>query len=258
MKNKALDIKRIFLSLITSILLYGITEAQDFNNLTKKQEQDLTKTKLKTHVMGLSTFNSFASYLYSIDLAFISTDNPEVAQTKLKSLPNPDLQISLRELFDEIGRQTSSKWSFDSEHRYWLFSKPLPFVIEIASGWKKEVRPGYLFFKPPSAPVGMDIYFAGKIDSSETEKDARIRIAKQYAERIIPNITEASMTEVELPNHNSLFLKTNIQSRGIIWRQWAFTEKGKCFVIVSAINENDDAVIFPDVELMVNSFLIIY
>jgi hypothetical protein len=247
----------MFVVVLPIIFLTGVLKAQDSLNLTKKQEKFLLKTTVKTHVMGLSTFNSFASYLYALDIAIIHTDNPEVGNTRLRSFPDPDRQISLRELFDEISKQTSSKWYYDEKHSYWLFSKPLPFEIELAQGWEKEIRQGYIFYKPPSAPVGMDIYFAGRVDSSETANDARIRIAEQFAKRIIPGITAATMKEVSLTHQNALFYKTEIQNKGIIWRQWAIVEKERCFVIVSAIKLNDEATIFPDVEKMVQSFQVI-
>jgi hypothetical protein len=100
----------------------------------------------------------------------------------------------------------------------------------------------------------MDIYFAGSVDSSEMSSDARIRIAKHFAEPITPGITEASMQEISLPHQNALFYMTEIQSKGIIWRQWANVEKDQCFVIISAVKSDDETNILPDVEKMVRSF----
>jgi len=141
--------------------------------------------------------------------------------------------------------------------RYWLFSKPLPYELVLAPEWKKEVREGYIYYKPSSAPVGMDIYFAGQVDSLETSKEALNRIAEQFAKPITPDISVDSMKQVTLPNHNALFYKTEIKDREMIWRQWAIVEEGMCFVIVSAIKISDEEIIFPDVEKMVDSFKII-
>ncbi len=249
--------EKLFFAILTVILLTGITNAQDSIQLTQKQYKFLSKRTVKTHVMGKSTFNSFASYLYALNIVTIHTDNPEVANTHLRSFTDPDRPISLRELFDEIAKQTTSKWSYDTIQGYWLFSKPLPFEIELAQGWKKEIRNGYIFFKPPTASVGMDIYFAGRIDSSETANDARKRIAEQYAKPIKPEINADSMQLVSLPHQNALFYTTEIKLKGILWRQWAIVEKEKCFVIVSAIKLEDNEKIYPDVELMVRSFKVL-
>ncbi len=257
MKNKYNNLKNILIGLVLIITLTITGKSQDTLELTKKQLRFLSNKTIKTHVMGLSTFNSFASYLYALDLANIYTDNPEVANTKLKSFPDPDREVTLMELFNEISKQTSSKWSFDKTHNCWLFSKPLPFEIDLAPGWGKEVRKGYIFYKPPSAPVGMDIYFAGSVDSFETTFEARNRVAILYAKHVMPNVILDSMFEVTLSNHKALFYKTVIKKNNIIWRQWAIVENNKCFVIESAIKINDEATVFPDVEKMVQSFKLI-
>ena len=245
---------RILIAGLCFFLFGGTLHAQDSLQLTKKQERFLSKNKIKTNMMGVSTFNSYASFLYATDVATIHTDNPLVGSSKLQSFPDPNRKVSLRELFDEIARQTSSKWSYEKEFGYWLFSRPLPYELEIAQGWEQEVREGYIFYKPPTAPVGMDIYFTGQVDSKESPKEARNRTAEQFAKAFVPEIVADSMIEVVLPNHNALFFETKIQKKDIIWRQWAIVEQGICFVIVSAIKLSDEASILPDVEKMVNSF----
>lgn len=239
------------------LLCIGVLSAQESLKLTKKQERFLSKQTIRTNVMGVSTFNSFASYLYAVKVAVIHTDNPLVGDVKLKSFPNPNLKVSPRELFNEIAMQTSSKWSYDKENGYWLFSRSLPYELVLATKWNQEVRDGYVFYKPQSAPVGMDIYFAGKIDSLETTSQALNRISEQFAKPIATEFTADSMYEVLLPNHNALFYKTEITGKETIWRQWAFVEDGMCFVIVSAIKFNDEATVLPDVEKMVESFKVI-
>jgi len=257
MDNIHKPLKRIFSSAFVMIFLTVITNAQDSTHLSEKQEKCLSKKTIKTNVLGQSTFNSFARYLYAINIASIETDNPEVSIKHLRSLPDANRSITIRELFDEIANQTSSTWSFDEKRNCYIFSKPLPFVFELARGWTKEIRNGYIFLKPPKAPAGLDIYFAGQIGSLETINDARIRIAKQYAEPITPGVTEASMQEDTFSSQKVLFYKTVIQSNKTIWRQWAIVANEQCFVLVSAIKPEDETIIFPDVEKMIQSFKVI-
>ncbi|MCZ4410770.1 hypothetical protein O3Q51_18280 [Cryomorphaceae bacterium 1068] len=256
--NKELICKiKVFAVSLWVLFFAGILNAQESSSFTKKQEKFLSKKTITTSMMGVGDFNAFSSYLYSVNIAIIHSDNPLVGATKLQSFPNPDLKVSPRELFDEIAKQTSSVWSYDHENQYWLFSKPLPYELDLAPEWIKEVRKGYIFYKPPTAPVGMDIYFAGHVDSSETSIQALRRISEEFAKPFDPEISADSMKEVKISNQTGLFYQTDIKEKNITWRQWAVVKNGYCYVIVSAIKREDESTILPDVERMVQSFKLI-
>lgn len=240
----------------TCMLLTGAAHAQDTLGLPRKQEKQLSKTKLRTRLMGTSTFSSYASFLYAANIATLHSESPEVNNTRLQPLPDPDKEITLRELLDEIARQTDSRWTYDATKDYWVFVRPCPFEVELAEGWKKEKGSGFIIYRPPTASVGMDIYYAGRVGDNETANEARTRIARTYAGRIRPGITEDSMQEISTARYKSLYYKT-MTKKGVMWRQWAIADQGKCFVIVSAIKPNDEPAVLPDVEKMVQSFRVV-
>ncbi len=225
--------------------------------MTKEQQNHfLNKRILGTGMMGMGKFSSFGSYLYAFGVARIHTNNPEVANTRLKSLPDPSYKPTMRELFNEIAKQTSSSCSYNAERRHWLFFRPLPFTIKIAEGWISQPQVGYMFYKPPTAPVGMDIMFAGSTESDESAKQARERLAIQYAKPFKSDVQLSEMKEVVVGAGKALFYTTETK-KGVIWRQWVIVTGNRCFVIVSAIKPEHENTILPDVKNMVQSFRIV-
>jgi hypothetical protein len=51
--------------------------------------------------------------------------------------------------------------------------------------------------------------------------------------------------------------KSKAPEKGRQWRQWAFVKNGQALLIVSAVGDETEAILIPDVEKMVSSFHII-
>jgi hypothetical protein len=159
-------------------------------------------------------------------------------------------------------RKTSTGFEVISERRDgFLFSEPsmaMPFEVDVARGWRAELRGGYVAYIPPQAPVGMDIYFGGEYSPQDPDLYKRVRDywAMLFAPNFDPNISTDDMKEISIADSDALFWEftNNKSGKSIHWRQWALMKDGHCFVIVSAIDRENEEVIWPDVEAMVNSF----
>ena len=165
-----------------------------------------------------------------------------------------------------MARQTSSTWTHDDERNYFVFTRAettSAFKIDIADEWKSEARGSYVWFGPPNQPVGMDVYLMGRYSSDEeSQRDelfARIRLAhaRLHARGFEQNMPEDKFQKVTVGDVEALFFEGRIprSDRQIIWRQWSFVmTDGNAYTIVSAIEQKNDATLWPQVQAMVKSF----
>ncbi|MCL1919574.1 MAG: hypothetical protein FWG50_00625 [Kiritimatiellaeota bacterium] len=229
----------------------------------KEQAAFLSK---RTGGSMLGSFNGFCSLLYAACEVAIHTESQEINATQLKSFIPAFYKPTWREMFDAIALQTQSEWRYDAARGYWVFAKPQKpqarYSIEVASEWEQDNQGACICYRPPVAPVGMDIYTMGAYSSDDPEgandlhKKVRDHFAVTFAKMFKEDVTPADMKEAAVNNYPALHFEINAQT-GIIWRQWVIVEAGKAFVIVSAIKPEHDAHIYPDVKKMMGSFKVL-
>ena len=146
-----------------------------------------------------------------------------------------------------------------------MFAKPAnrkPFTINLADKWLAEDRGIYNGYKPPTFPVGMDIYYYGVYSADDSKQEAalweKIRDAWAigFASKAKRDITIAEMQKVSVDGVEALYFETPGVRPGVIWRQWALVKNGKAFVIVSALPAKDKQLL-SNVEAMVESFRVV-
>ena len=239
----------------------GLVSSQQRRVLTVEQQKTLLAHRLPSGVIT-GTFAAYGSLLSAaLDLA-IHTDDKEVGNTELHS-PFPDFyKPTIKELLDTIALQTKSSWSYNAQTDYWVFAKPAaakPFSLTLADNWTFNDRGIYVSYKPPTFPVGMDIYYYGVYSSDEisqqelTWKRVRNSWATGFASRLKPGVTISEMKPVSVDGVESLYFESPTPRPGGMWRQWALVKNGHAFVIVSTLPA-DDKKLLADVESMVKSF----
>jgi len=239
----------------------GLVSSQQRRALTAEQQKTLLARRLPSGAIT-GTFATYGSFLFAgLDLA-IHTDDKEIGSTELHS-PFPDFyKPTIKELLDTIATQTESSWSYDSKTDYWVFAKPAatkPFSLTLAEGWTANDRGIYVGYKPPTFPVGMDIYYYGVYSSDDasqqepTWKRIRNSWATGFASRLKPGVTISEMKPVSVDGVESLYFESPTPRPGGMWRQWSLVKNGHAFVIVSTLPV-DDKKLLADVESMVKSF----
>lgn len=233
-------------------------------NLDEKQQAAFLAQRTSGAVSG--TFDSYCSTLYAFKNVAIHTESSRINQTTLHPASPKFYQPTWRELFDSIARQTKSTWKYDPARGYWVFSepqKPPTYKLQLAAGWQPEDRGIEVVYRPPIAPVGMDIYWMGAY-SADTAHDAaalseRVRneLAVLFARDFKKEITVKEMSIVAVGKADALYFQGFVPSSGITWRQWILVSKGQAFAIVSAIKPEQEKKLLPDVQAMVNSFEVI-
>jgi len=233
-------------------------------NLDEKQQAAFLAQRISGGMSG--TFDSVCSALYAFKNVAIHTESDHINQTTLHPASPKFYQPTWRELFDSIARQTKSTWKYDPARGYWVFSGPqkaLPYKLQLSEGWQPDDRGIEIVYRPPTAPVGMDIYWMGAY-SADTAKDAaplfervRDQLALLFARDLKKEITVKEMSVVQVGKANALYFQGVVPSTGITWRQWVLVSKGQAFAIVSAIKLDQEKKLLPDVQSMVNSFEVI-
>lgn len=235
--------------------------AQKRSPLSSAQQIEVLSRRLKSGVIS-GTFGSYGSMLYGILNIAIHTDDKHIGDTTLHS-PFPDFyKPTTRELFDAIALQTQSSWSYDSQTDYWVFAKPAkpkPFSITLTEKWIGDDRGVYISYKPPTYPVGMDIYYYGSYSADKREqeldlwKKIRNSWAIGFASRFKRDVTIDEMRNVTVDGVEALYFESPTPRPGVVWRQWALVKNGQAFVIVSSLPSNDEQ-LRSAVESMVKSF----
>jgi len=253
------------LSLLMSVLCLFFGEclgalAAERKGLTAEQQEAFLDKRTSGSIIG--GFNSYCSLLYAVDDVAIHTESQEINQSRLSS-PFPKFyRPTWREKFGTIARQTKSSLKYDAKNDFWVFGappEPPGFEITLLNTWEAKDRGLYFGYKPPSAPVGMDIYVMGhysatnKADEAALFSQVREAIAIQFASNFKKDITVKEMKEVAIGKVTALHYEVKAPT-GIMWRQWVVVDSGKAFTIVSAIKPELDKEILPDVLKMVESF----
>lgn len=222
--------------------------------------EELLATRVRTGMM-LGNFRSMNSIWHAIFDVPVSADSDEIAEARLRS-PFPEFyQPTWREYFDAIARQTFSSWRYENPECGFVFGEPPlapPFDLELAPEWRGELRGQYAALIPPIANVGMDVYMMGGYSDPQDELGLYRRVrehhALAWARLIRPEVAPEDMETATVDNAEALFYSTAHPRTGVLWRQWAFVSQGECFVIMSAIEPENDAVLWPQVQAMVASF----
>ncbi len=206
------------------------------------------------------TFGKFCEHAYTFADVNIISEVPKIGKVEVINPFPESYKPTWREMFDTLARQTQTSWSYSDKDTAWVFAKPAlatPFKFDLAKEWKQEDRGLYVFCKPPDAPVGMDIYQLG---SYSFEKDAdkemlkiRDEIALRFLSRINPDIKVDDMKKVTIDGAEAVHVETPAPKEGVTWRQWVFVKDGRAYAIVSAL-DNDKEALVKDVKATVVGF----
>ncbi len=247
--------------LLLTNLSTGLVSAQERAPRTNEQQKEFLAHRLKSGAIT-GTFGAFGSLLFAaLDIA-IHTDDKEIGGTRLQSQFPDFYKPTTKEMFDAIALQTRSSWSYDAKSGYWVFAKPAnpkPFQITIADKWTADDRGLYVGYKPPTFPVGMDVYYLGAYSSGGTEQQStlgvkiRNSLAISFAAHFKKDVKLAAMRNVIVDGAEALYFETPTPRPGLVWRQWALVKNGLAFMIVSTLPDNNQ-LLLADVESMVKSF----
>jgi len=225
----------------------------------ERKAQLARRTKIGD-MLGMGSAGAFCSAAYAFDGVLLFSDEDSFGKARLQNLFAEGYIPTWGELLQSIARQTQTSLSYSEKHGGWLFkspSKPMPFRITLARGWVQEDRGLYLFCKPPSAKVGLDIYLFGTYsfeqDDAKTSQETRNKLALGLATKIQKGVKLKDMKKVQVDKAEALHIKL-ISPRGINWRQWVFLKGGHGFAIFSALDSDNEKTLLPQVEAMVNSF----
>lgn len=228
--------------------------------------EGLLQKRVGVGPLGLAgTFNSYASFLYVGNPSLVvHTDTAEIGKAGLRNTFPKGYRPTVRELFELIARQTQSSWSYDESRAYWVFARPaapLPFRLELATGWKSESRGDYLFCQPPSMPVGLDVYAVHTFSAEDSERAqltarSRENAALAFIRQLKPGVAASDMQVIQLGTHETLFYTTTTPREGVTWRQWSIAENGQQIVVVSALEDSQREKLLPQIEGMIASLVI--
>lgn len=229
--------------------------------LSSDEQKKLLSRRLSSGVIT-GNFGSFGSLIFAVTNIAIHTNDSAIGAVELHS-PFPTFyKPTVRELFDTIAAQTGSSWTYDPKNDYWVFAKPAkakPFSITLAGEWTSDDRGMYVGYKPPTYPVGMDIYYYGSYSADKKEDEAalwkqiRNSWAIGYASRAKRDVKIDDMSTVTIDGVEAVYFQSPTPRPGVVWRQWAFIKNGHAFMIVSSLPESDDK-LRSAVESMVKSF----
>jgi hypothetical protein len=239
----------------------GVVASQKRSALKPEEQKKFLARRLPSGAIT-GTFGAYGSFLFAaLDIA-IHTNDKEIGNTELHS-PFPGFyKPTIKELLNAIALQTKSSWTYDSQTDYWTFAKPAaakPFSLTLADRWTGDDRAFYVSYRPPSYPVGMDIYYYGTYSSDDPSQQSAVweRVRNSwaigFASHLKRDITISEMQRVSIDGADALYFHAPAPRPGVVWRQWALVKNGHAFVIVSSL-PTDDKNLLTDVESMVKSF----
>lgn len=220
--------------------------------------------KKRTSGQMMGNFDSYTSLLWAVDTVGVWNEGTDTDNIPLHSPFPENYKPTWKELMDDLARQVKCSWHYNHDTGYWVFDKkipPPPFTLKIAEGWTNRDDGQSIVFIPPIAPVGLDVYVMGHYSSDEPAKlvevfaDARKHVSILFARNFKPDVSEKDFSTEKVCGEKALFFSaTSPRDPKIKWRQWAFVKNGWCFVIVSAIREENESRLFKDVKKMIASF----
>jgi len=249
----------VLLMLAMPQALWAETKSQ-INDSSIQQKEFLSS--VAPTLRSWKTFEEWAKSLKGAGIVSIRSGNTRIKKAKSEPLVDSAHKLTFAETFETMARQTKSTLRYDSNSHQWVFEEPqmpLPYSISIADGWKMDDRGYYVAYIPNVAPVGMDIYMMGRFVGLNDQqlKDIRDEQALVWADKIHNCITVNDMTKTTVDGAEALYFKTKATVEGRQWRQWAFVKNGQSFVIVSTVDDKNEATLIPDVEKMVQSFHVV-
>ena len=244
---------------LAAAILAGLQE-KERKPLTPDEREKQLNERVSIGLLDKGSLDAFISMAYAMSNVQISYVDPAFGRGRVDN-PFPEFYTpTWREVFETIARQTRTSWTYSEKKGEWLFDKPAvapTFQVTLAKGWAQEDRGYYVFFKPPKGPVGMDIYMLGtySFDKDADKEMARVRDAwaLNFLKPIRSEAKIEDMKKVEIDGSEALHLEAKAPKPGVVWRQWVFAKNGALFAIVSALDE-DQAALVKDVQAMAASF----
>ena len=230
--------------------------------LSPEEQQAVLKRRTTGAITGV--FTSYAELLCGVSDVLIVADDREILETKIQKVFEENYRPTFRELFDSIGRQTRSSWSYSVERKAWFFSKPappLPFSMPAAERWSVEDRGLTVLYKAPNLPVGLEVYVLGRYSADNAEeatalaRGARDACALNFSRIIKKDARLEDMSKTTLAENEALYFESPAPRAGHIWRQWAVaTRENRIFALVSVIPQQRDEELLPQIKQMLSSF----
>jgi hypothetical protein len=254
--------------------------------LTAERLEKLLNTRLSGG-MG-NSFGQFANRFVVMSLINMGnmvglvTGSDEIENTELESPFPQSYQPTMREFLDAISLQTHSKWHYDPTGNFIRSqsknSKPVkdvavfefikaevqkPYQVTLANGWQSVDRGNWVMCKPPTAPVGMDIYELGSYSADDGAKTKELlqriptEIALEWARRVKPQATSAELKKTKVGEFDAILFEASLKSKAgseVHWRHWVFMADSHCYLFLSTIFPDKEATLLPDVEAMLKSF----
>lgn len=252
----------LFIALVAfSTVSFGQAKEQA---LTQAQQKAFLSERLPNGALT-GSFGSYGSLLFAVVDVAIHTDDKEIGAAALNS-PFPEFyKPTWKELFAAIALQTQSSWKYDAARNYWVFAKLIaakPFAVTLADKWTATDRGIYVGYKPPTFPVGMDIYYYGVYSADNSKEQAslwekvRNSWAIGFASKLKKDVSVSEMQKIKVADVEALYFQTTAPRNNVVWRQWSFVKDGHAFVIVSTLR-SEDKQLLSEVEAMVKSFRVV-
>lgn len=209
-----------------------------------------------------ATFQGFMSSAYAFAGVWVyAAGGQEMYKTSLTYRYPEFYRPTWGEVFDVVARQMRCRWSWDAKVRQFRFERtdaPPFFGTDLADGWRREDRGGYLWHAPKSEQFGMDIYYYGHFASAVADVAFAQRVREHFAVEELSGWptppTLKDMTAAKVNGVDAVALRIDTPRPGGVWRQWSLVVDGHAFVIVSAMPKEREAAIAPQVDQMVQTF----
>lgn len=241
----------------------GGSTVKILDNRMSAQELDVWLKK-RTSSQFLGSFESYSSMLWAVNEVGIWCESTNAAAVQLRS-PYPETyRPTWKEKMEVLARQVGCTWRYNLETGYWMFEEkkvPPAFKLKVADGWTRRDSGESTVFVPPTAPVGMDVYYMGHYSSDkpsdlpELYTNARKHVSKLFAERFKEDVSDKDFSSEKVCGAEATFFSVPTpRDPKLKWRQWAFVKNGTCFVVVSVISDENEARLLKDVKGMLSTF----
>jgi len=254
--------------------------------LTKEEEDALLSRRLSGGISG--NFDQFSKMFFVSSKLNLSTlvalvsSSPKVSSTMLKPQYPLFYKPTLREFLDTIAQETSTRWSLDNSGKYFhakeKLSKPLSgisafefteipaqknFELTLPSGWTEKDKGIWISYKPPTFPIGLDVYDMGTYSPEDPAKEAEFiksvpeNVGIEWAQKVKSEATKADFKPAKVGEYEALLFDSEVPGQNgkkLHWKQWTFMVGNRCFMIVSAIYPEFEARISTEVQGILKTF----